>query len=569
MESLQQRITRRLQLLYGEQRGEQTAARLMRRLTRVPRQDPPLSDPMKRRLPFDERDVVLITYGDSLRDDSEPPLSVLHAFACSRLRGLISTIHILPFFPYSSDDGFSVIDFHAVDPQLGSWADVEALSRDFRLAFDFVLNHISSKSAWFQGYLAGDGPLRELAIAVDPDSDLSSVVRPRSLPLLTEYRRADGSTLQLWTTFSADQIDLNYGDPDVLLAMVDVLLCYVEHGASMLRLDAIGFLYKEIGTSCMHLPRTHEVVRLLRDLLDMVAPQVALLTETNVPHAENISYFGDGHDEAQLVYNFSLPPLVLHALSSGSATDLARWAGTLASPSDATTFFNFTASHDGIGVRPLEGLLPAEAIESLAELARRRGGRVSCRTGPDGAQTPYELNVTYLDALRGEGQGGDAHVERFLASQAIALCLPGVPAIYVGSLLGSSNWQEGVRRSGAPRAINRQKLALEQVEAELADPGSLRARIFDGLCRLIRARISQPAFHPGAALELLELHPRCLSVMRRTQGQSLLALTSVADRPLDLMLPGEMAGCSDLLGAASPRGGRFSLAPYQVAWLTR
>ena len=337
----------------------------------------------------------------------------------------------------------------------------------------------------------------------------------------------------------------------------------------MLRLDAVAYLWKTIGTSCIHLPETHEVVRLLRDILDRVAPTVALLTETNVPHAENVSYFGDGWDEAQLVYNFSLPPLVLHALSRGDATDLARWAATLAPPSPATTFFNFTASHDGIGVRPLEGLLPTADIEGLAALARRRGGRVSCRGNPDGSESPYELNVSYVDALRGTDapEGDEHHARRFLASQAIALALPGVPAIYIGSLLGSRNWEAGVAASGAARAINREQLALERVEAELAEPDSLRARIFYGLERLIRARRAQPAFHPCAALEPITLDPRCLALWRRGGGQSLLVLVNLSAEAVRLILPAT-GTLVDVLGGPPPAGGELLLAPYQVAWLT-
>jgi len=565
--AVEARIVSRLHRLYGDVVGERTARRLLARLARHERRGA-LGDPRARRLPFDQRDVVLITYGDSLRREPDPPLAALRGFVRARLRGLVSTIHLLPFFPFSSDDGFAVIDFERVDAALGTWQDVEALGRDVRLVFDFVLNHVSSASPWLESYLRGERPL---CIAVEPETDLSAVTRPRALPLLTAFRRPDGSPVHLWTTFSADQVDLCYAEPDVLLAMIEVMLGYVARGAAMLRLDAVAYLWKEIGTSCIHLPQTHEVVRLLRDVLDWVAPGVALLTETNVPHAENLSYFGDGYDEAQLVYNFSLPPLCLHALHRGEATHLTRWAAGLASPSPATTFFNFTASHDGVGVRPLEGLLPTAEIEALADLARERGGRVSLRRLPDGGERPYELNVTYVDALRGgrDPRGDAHHVPRFLASQAVALSLPGVPALYIGSLLGSRNWQEGVERTGAPRAINREKLALDDVERELADPGSLRARVFSGLTRLLAVRTAQPAFHPGAAMEVLALDPGCLALWRRGSGQSLLCLINVSDRPVALSLPAKARGMADLLDGPAPDArGRLTLGPYAVAWLS-
>jgi sucrose phosphorylase len=563
--SIRKRMLSRLRTLYGDG-ADAVCRRLCARLERFPARGPALEDPGSRRLPFDERDAVLIAYGDSLRSPDEVPLAALRRFARARLGGLVSTIHLLPFFPYSSDDGFSVIDFHAVDLVLGGWADVAALGEDHRLVFDLVLNHISSRSAWFERYLAGEAPFEELAIVVAPGADLSAVTRPRALPLLSGYRRRDGSGVHLWTTFSSDQIDLNYASPEVLLAVVDVVLDYVERGAAMLRLDAVAYLWKRIGTPCIHLPETHEVVRLLRDVLDAVAPDVALLTETNVPHRENVSYFGDGRDEAQLVYNFTLPPLVLHALLTGSAEHLTRWARTLEAPSEATTFFNFTASHDGVGVRPLEGILSADEIERLAELTRRRGGRVSCRSTPEGGESPYELNVTYVDALRGtDDPAGDAlHAARFIASQAVALCLPGVPALYIGSLLGSRNWDEGVRRLGHPRAVNREKLELSRVEAELDDPGSLRHRIFGGLSRLLRARAANAAFHPNAAMEVLALDPRCLAVRRGCRaGDTVLALTNVSAERLELSVPTGR----DVLGGPDATTGKLVLPPYGVAWL--
>jgi glycosidase len=565
-QALERRIGRRLQTLYGEVEGERVLRELRRRLGRDgmrPRGEGP------RRLRFSERDAVLITYGDSLRRPPDAPLAALRDFARAQLKGVFSTIHLLPFFPSSSDDGFSVIDYHAVDPALGSWADVEALGREFKLVFDLVLNHVSRGSPWFAGYLAGEAPFARLAIEVDPGADLGGVTRPRALPLLTPYSRADGSTVHLWTTFSADQVDLDYRSPEVLLLMLEVVLHYLRRGSAMLRLDAVGYLWKELGTPCIHLPQTHEVVRLLRDVLDLVAPDVALLTETNVPHAENVSYFGDGEDEAQLVYNFSLPPLVLHALASGDAGLLGRWAATLRAPSAATTFLNFTASHDGVGVRPLEGLLPRDEIDALADLARRRGGRVSCRTAPDGSQLPYELNATYVDLLRGsDGPAGDRHhVARFLASQAIALCLPGVPAVYIGSLLGSRNWEEGVQLTGQPRSINRQKLDLDRVELELADPSGFRRQVFFGLRHLLQVRARQPALHPCAEVELLQLDRRCLALLRHNTDQRLLALTNVTDTALDLRLPELAASWTDALAGQGPTAGRLVLPPYGTAWL--
>jgi sucrose phosphorylase len=376
--------------------------------------------------------------------------------------------------------------------------------------------------------------------------------------------------VHLWTTFSADQVDLNYRSLDVLERMLAALLFYVAQGARLIRLDAVAYLWKEIGTSCIHLPQTHAVVRLLRQVLDRAAPGTLLITETNVPHAENVRYFGDGRNAAHMVYNFTLPPLLLHTLIRGDARELTRWARTLRTPSAHTAFFNFTASHDGIGLRPLEGVLPPAALEDLLNRVRANGGRVSTRRSADGRDVPYELNITYLDALRTPGSGPDPHhVGRFLASQAIPLVLPGVPGVYLHSLLGSRNWQAGVAQTGAARSINREKLAFDRVDADLADPSSLRSRIFNPLRAMLRVRGRQPAFHPGAEFEVLALSPAVFGLLRAAPGQTICCLTNVTGHvaPVSLASLGLAFPRRDLLSGRPLAGPEIRLEPYQVLWL--
>ena len=384
-----------LQRIYGKQKAAAAAARIAAVLDAFSPQQP-----LAQAGPLTEADAILVTYADTLTREGERPLRTLNRFAHKHFKDVFSGIHILPFFPYSSDDGFSVTDFFSVRPDLGSWEDIRAIGEDFKLMVDLVANHVSAQSRWFQNYLAGEKGFEHLAIEVDPAADFSGVIRPRSLPLLTAFEKHSGQRVHLWTTFSADQIDLNYGSLDVLENMVQALLFYVSQGARIIRLDAIAYLWKQIGTPCIHLPQAHDLVRLFRRILDRVAPGVVLITETNVPHEENIRYFGNGHDEAQMVYNFTLPPLLLYSLAKGGARVLSEWAQTLATPSADTAFFNFTASHDGIGVRPLEGILTATEILWLADIVRRNGGKVSMKANPDGSQSPYELNITYVDALR-------------------------------------------------------------------------------------------------------------------------------------------------------------------------
>jgi sucrose phosphorylase len=434
--------------------------------------------------------------------------------------------------------------------------------------FDYVVNHFSAQSRWFEDYLADAEGFREFPIEVDPAADLSMVTRPRSLPLLTAYEKNDGRRVHLWTTFSADQIDFNFRSLDVLEKMIEVMLLYVKQGANILRLDAIAYLWKEIGTACIHLPQTHDMVKLFRAVLDIVAPDVMILTETNVPHPENISYFGNGRDEAQMVYNFTLPPLLLHAFVRQDATLLSRWAAGLRLESETTTFFNFTASHDGIGVRPLEGILPPRELDGLIDLVRANGGQVSTKRNPDGTDSPYELNITYLDAVSADP--ASRRVDKFLASQAVQYVLPGVPATYVHSLLGSLNWIEGVKQTGRARTINREKLAVETVIADLNDPESFRSRVFYPYRHLIKTRRRQPAFHPNADFEILSVHPGVFAIKRQAEDQTLVALTNLSDRRIRIMRSdiGLRPPLRELLSGQTVDGTSIELRPYGYVWLT-
>lgn len=551
--------------IYGPRRGQDALNRIRHLLTDM------VANPLSTAPVYpDEKEVVLITYADSVRQPDQAPLQTLRAFARKRLEGVVSTIHLLPFFPYSSDDGFAVVDYRRIDPTLGGWEDVRAFAPDFRLMFDWVVNHISAQNPWFEAYLNDRPGYEQLAIEVDPGQDLSMVTRPRSLPLLTPFNKADGRVVHLWTTFSADQIDLNFASIDVLVRMLDVMATYIRNGADILRLDAIAYLWKQIGTPCIHLPQTHWMVKLFRAILDVVAPHVILITETNVPHEENIRYFGQGGDEAQMVYNFTLPPLLLHCFLQEDVTALRRWAGTLELPHPRTAFLNFSASHDGIGVRPLEGIVPAADIAHLVRSVKANGGRVSYRRNHDGTESPYELNITYLDALRGEGPGGDErHARRFLASQSIALALPGVPAIYIHSLLGSRNWQEGVRLTGRARSINREKLDARRLAPEMENPGTFRSRVFSFFTHMIRVRRRQPAFHPKADFEIPDLSPRVFAIVRNGGAQRLLALTNISSQAVTVDAGAYMgSACRDLLSDHKAFSGHVALAPHGILWLT-
>ena len=559
------KIKQLLNKMYGEKTGALAFQRIFPLIEKFPVQK------RTKKTYFSHKDVVLITYGDTIKQEGEAPVSTIHKFANSYFKDAVSTIHFLPFFPFSSDDGFSVKDFFAIDPELGSWNDINLNGDNFKLMFDYVLNHFSSKSKWFEYYLEGKEGFKQFAIEVDPATDLSQVTRPRSLPLLTEFRKHNGQTVHLWTTFSADQIDFNFKSLDVLEKMIGVLLFYVRMGATILRLDAIAYLWKEIGTGCIHLSQVHDMVKLFRSIFDLVAPDVIIITETNVPHDENISYFGNGRDEAQMVYNFTLPPLLFYSFVKEDSRVLSAWAKGLYLESENNTFFNFTASHDGIGVRPLEGILPQEEIDALVEIVKTNGGQVSYKRNPDGTDSPYELNITYVDAFwRRDFEKDRLHANRFMAGQAIQYALPGVPATYIHSLLGSRNWIKGVRETKRARTINREKLQAKEVAAELENPESFRSKIFYPYLNLIKIRKQQPAFHPNAGFEILDIDPGIFAIKRYVDDQIIYAVTNISSAEISFSLPlqEEFLQMEDLLTGKKFSIDSISLEPYEYVWLT-
>ncbi|MDA3892650.1 MAG: sugar phosphorylase [Salinivirgaceae bacterium] len=516
-----------------------------------------------------ERDIALITYGDSILESDTLPLQSLNKFAKNHLNNLINIIHILPFFPFSSDDGFSVIDFEKVNPDLGSWDDIKSISDNNKLMADLVINHVSSKSNWFKNYLQNKGEGVDYFIEESLETDLSKVTRPRSSSLLTTYNTINGPK-HIWTTFSDDQIDLNFANPAVLLRFLKILHTYIKNGAKIIRLDAIAFLWKEVGTTCLHLQQTHEVVKLLRDFAGWVGSGVIILTETNVPNKENLSYFGH-NDEAHMVYQFSLPPLLLHALNSGNGQYLTQWASTLPKLPKQCTFFNFTSSHDGIGVRPLEGLLPDSEKKQLYSDIKASGGLISMKSNTKGSESPYELNITYFDAMKRTHNGEDGLQElRFISSQAVMLAMKGLPAFYIHSLLGSANYYKGVENTGRARTINREKIQMTDLERDLKSNTS-RMRVFTALLKLITIRKNYQAFHPSSLQTILDLSNSVFAFVREaSNGESILAINNLTSKNIQVEISGTYSHLKyDIITEASINVKGLSIKPYQTLWLIK
>lgn len=563
--AVEERIKGRLEFVYGPEKALGITAGVMRLVEKYGRSDAPRCEP------WSEKDALLITYGDSILDEGSAPLSVLRDFLRERVGDLVTMVHLLPFYPFSSDDGFAVKDFRKVAAALGAWADVEKLAEDYRLVFDAVINHVSASSRYMEGYAAGEAAYDDFFIELDPKTDTSSVLRTRNAPLLHEYETAAG-TKWLWTTFSPDHVDLNYANPRVLLEVLDVLLFYAAKGAKVIRLDAIPYLWKELGTSCAHLPQTHELIKLIRDVYEATFPDVLLLSESNVPHHENLSYLGDGGDEAQIIYNFTLAPLILFAIATGDATKLTEWAKTIRKVGDRATFLNITATHDGIGMRPTEGILSEDERRFLVDLACAHNGEITGKKNSDGTVSVYELNVNYFDALNdpSAGEPPEIEVRRFILSQAIVLSFIGIPGVYIHSLLGSRNDTQALAETGIARRINRAKLDLGELRGELDAAESLRARVFDEYSRLLAVRARQRAFHPNAAQEVLDLGPSLFALRRRHgSGDEVVALHNVTARHVEAAL-GADGDWADLLERDPDvrlSGCTVAMAPWQVRWL--
>jgi glycosidase len=565
------RIKSRLAFLYGEQVVPAIIENL-RHILENHRQD---YTAITKSRHWDNRDVILITYGDIVQAPGQPPLLTLQKFLYEHLSDAINVVHILPFFPYSSDDGFAVVDFKAVNPELGTWEDIASLAKSFDLMFDLVLNHVSRSSMWFTDFINNVPPGCDYFLEMDPKANLSQVVRPRTSPLLAEIHTYRGLRY-VWATFSHDQIDVNYKNPDVLLEFIDILLFYLRQHARIVRLDAVAFLWKEMGTSCIHLPQTHEIIKLIRDLLENVAPGCLLLTETNVPHAENISYFAHG-DEAHLVYQFSLPPLLLHAIHAGTTRYLNQWVMDLQPPPKGCNFINFTASHDGIGLRPLESLIPADETKALLNNMRERGGYISFKRNPDGSESPYELNISFFDAFCSPSHQPDNwQIARFLLSQTVPLALQGIPAVYFHSLVATPNDLQGVETTGMTRAINRRKWDKSELEILMGQEDSPTFKVITEYTRRLRIRREQSAFHPDAKQMVLDLGYDLLAVQRTSldSQEQIIALHNFTPftKPIAVaelgLSPSNHNQWHNLISGKSRRivEGTITLNPYEACW---
>jgi sucrose phosphorylase len=572
---LEQRIINHLNLIYPDNDNQA----LSREILSVFFPTTGVSKLKETHLPQDrelwsEQTAFLITYGNSLIEKETPTLQTLHKFLTQRVENKIPCVHILPFFPYSSDEGFAVIDYKEVREELGTWEDIEKIGNDFHLMSDMVINHASSKNVWFKKYLGGVEEYQDFFFTASPDDDLNDVVRPRPFPLLTCFDAHEGLKY-VWCTFGPDQVDFNFSNPAVLLKFIELLKFYLDHNIRIFRLDAVAFLWKVVGTSCIHLPQTHEIIRLFRTLIDFYDDDVLIITETNVPNEENLTYFGN-QNETHMIYNFSLPPILLHALLSGDVQYLKKWLTSLPTPQSGCTYFNFTASHDGIGLRPVTGLLEDSEVDKMIETVRSFGGEISMRA-VNGGEKPYEMNIALFDAMKGTMKGeDDLQIPRFLASQTIMMALQGVPAFYIHSLLGTPNAYQRYQKSGHKRCINRRRWNYEELEKLLDDPSSHHHVVFNELKRLIEIRTGRKAFHPHAAQYILNLPEGFLGFWRQSpdRKKNIYCITNMKDKSTDLPLHQIHFEAdhilTDLISGEKfeNREATITVEPYRTLWLS-
>lgn len=547
----------KLIFLYGEEQGKKLGESLRKLIheakTGISCEDKPF---------WDERDVFLITYPDSFQEKSFPTLTTLKKFLDVHPSGVLNGVHILPFYPYSSDRGFSITDYQKVKKEFGSWDDISSMAKEYRLMADLVLNHVSVKHVWFQRFLAGDPKYENYFIWFDKDKApyeaLKKVFRPRATPLLTPFKTAKGERW-VWTTFSVenstDQVDLNYKNPEVLIEIIKILIYYLTYGIRVFRLDAVAYIWKEIGTTCKHLPQVHKIVSILRRLLDELCPSAVLITEVNAPYKENTSYFGGGQGEAQMVYNFSLPSLVLDAFYRRDASHLSNLAKSLSQPSERCTYFNFLDTHDGVGILGAKGILSDEEIKNIFVKIKARGGKLSLRKLTDGSETVYEMNTTWWSALNPSsslrtGESFDLQLNKFITSRAISFALKGVPAVYYLSLIGGENDLELYAKTGIKRNINRSNLDLRLLELRLKEKETKESRVFSAMLELIKKRKSLKAFHPSTPQQILNLDDRIFSLIRGGGDAKVLCLHNLTNDQIDIKYGGRV----------------YRLTPYSYIW---
>ena len=523
---------------------------------------------------WSQKSSFLITYADSIKSENDSPLLVLNQFLQKYIDS-IDSIHILPFMPSSSDSGFSVIDYYKIDGKLGDWKDLNLISKNKNIMIDIVLNHASRNSKWFANFLKGSGQGHDFFKVVNDWNGIAQIERPRSSELFQKIQTVDGEK-KVWCTFSHDQIDLDFSNPDVLLEFLKIIKFYIKKNIKIFRLDAVAFLWKKQNTSCINLQETHHIIKLIRFVSTLIDKNIILITETNIPSKENLSYFGN-NDEAHWIYNFTLSPLILFTLLSGNCSQLRKWSMTMPPAQEGNAYFNFLASHDGIGLRPVEGKLDSTELYRLINKMRDLGGKISYKTSQWGEEIPYEINITYLDSLKSTFNGEEKfQIKRFICAHTIMFAMEGIPAIYIHSFLGTKNDHKAIAAGEGNRSINRFKWDKKDIYKILEDKNSNNFYIMSKLNSLLNIRSKQPAFHPNATQFTLNLGDEVFGLWRqdKKRKQSIFSIYNVTPKSVKLSLQKinliETEKWIDLISGEALKDidDDILLKPYQSLWIS-
>ncbi len=523
---------------------------------------------------WDEKDFFLITYADSIKNKKKKNLQTLNKFLnlfCKEFK----FIHILPFFPYSSDDGFAVKDYKTINSEHGNWEDFKLIASSFNVMIDLVINHCSSKNTLFKNFIYNENPGADYFISNNKKFKISSkIVRPRSSDLSKKVL-INGKIKYVWCTFSHDQVDFNFKNPDVLIYFLEIIKFYLEKKSKALRLDAVAFLWKQIGTRCINLPQTHEIVRLIRTILEKYYGNILLITETNIPSNENLSYFGN-NNEAHCIYNFTLAPLLIHSLISGNSIYLKQWSRSMPPAQERNAYLNFLSTHDGIGLRPVEGILPDTELLKYIDFLKKQGGLLTYRDS-QGKKTVYEVNITLFNALKNTYAGNDSYsLERFTLAHTILFSLEGIPAVYILNLFGTENDYKKVKVTNVNRSINRTNWDYEKLAKKLNNKLSKNFQIYNKLKKIMILRKKQPAFHPNATQFTLQLKDCFFGLWRQSidRSQSIFCISNLTNEEKQLpLLEINLISTNNWFDILTKKkivkiDDHLVFKPYQTFWIT-
>lgn len=570
-----------------------------------------------------QKDMALICYADHVVSTEFSPIQtlgkVLKEYGIS---DKLPITHILPFYPWDTDRGFSVKDYYSVNPGYGTWEDIKELGTYTKLMFDFVANHASIENPLVQKALISDHispedseckeylPYKDFVISYTEDNkpseeDLKQLSRPRNFPVLTKYRvvkndenrkvailgekKEEENVLgegYVWTTFSRAklddgseetcQIDINYNNPNVFVESVKILLFYVEQSAKLVRLDAIGYIWKKIGSSSLHEPECHKILEALGSVLRIAAPEVITISEVNEPQVNAFTYIGNKeHPEADLAYQFSHFPLAVHAVLTEQSNFYQEWLKTI-SVFGAHQFTTVLGSHDGIGMKPARGLLPEEELERLCKiLVEEHQGKPNFAVLPGGKKIIYEVCATPWCIINNPhtNENFDTQLQRYLAVTAMGLCIPGIPAIYWNGLFGMKNYlpEGGLDEN---RTVNREIFDYIALKDLLDNETSEIHRCFQAVKYLLATRAKEQAFHPHTKLTpVVNDSSQVVSCLLdyAAENSQILAVTNVAKQQCKITLDSKDLPTNtswiDLLSGNQYTIPNIELNAYQVCWL--